>query len=90
MAGQLETAATAGVAVVLAIIGIVMYEAISAGLPGLTSGDVPIWSLKVRHRPCGQRHAASSGLLQTFQFLPACMHPCGGEMARLPQTARMN
>ena len=48
---QLETAATAGVAVVLAIIGIVMYEAISTGLPGLTSGDVPIWSLKVRRRP---------------------------------------
>ena len=45
---QLETAATAGVVVVLAVIGIVMYEAISAGLPGLASGDVPIWSLKVR------------------------------------------
>lgn len=45
---QLETAATAGVVVVLAVIGIVMYEAISAGLPGLASGDVPIWSLRVR------------------------------------------
>ena len=45
---QLETAATAGVVVVLAVIGIIMYEAISAGMPGLSSGDVPIWSLKVR------------------------------------------
>ena len=45
---QLEAAATAGVVVVLAVIGIVMYEAISTGLPGLASGDVPIWSLKVR------------------------------------------
>lgn len=45
---QLEKAATAGVVVVAAVIGIIMYEAIKAGLPGITSGEVPIWSLEVR------------------------------------------
>ncbi len=72
--GQLETAATAGVAVVLAIIGIVMYEAISAGLPGLTSGDVPIWSLKVRRGAyycrCRLKATYRRGLRQSS----ACKH----------------
>ena len=74
---QLETAATAGVIVVLAVIGIVMYEAISAGLPGLASGDVPIWSLKVR---------IEWGLLaqhsRTLQIGPSC--PC----PNLPHSTR--
>lgn len=46
---QLEKAATAGVVVVVAVIGIVMYEAIKAGLPGITSGELPIFSMQVRH-----------------------------------------
>ncbi len=64
---QLETAATAGVVVVLAVIGIVMYEAINAGLPGLASGDVPVWSLKVRRGrgPLTQQ-------LHTIQVVPCC------------------
>ena len=68
---QLETAATAGVVVVLAVIGIVMYEAISAGLPGLASGDVPIWSLKVRcaevHHPT-RPHTAGWAALSPCNF----------------------
>ena len=44
---QLEKAATAGVVVVVAIIGIIMYEAIRAGLPGITSGELPVFSMKV-------------------------------------------
>ena len=43
---QLETLATAGVVVVVAVLGIIMYEAIKAGLPGITSGELPLWSLK--------------------------------------------
>ena len=34
--------------VVVAVIGIVMYEAIKAGLPGITSGELPIFSMQVR------------------------------------------
>ena len=38
--------------VVVAVIGIIMYEAIIAGLPGITSGEMPIWKMEVRPRGC--------------------------------------
>lgn len=46
--------------VVAAIIGIIMYEAIKAGLPGITSGELPIWKLEVRSplRPAASRDGA--------------------------------
>lgn len=40
-------AATAGVVVVAVIIGIIMYESIKAGLPSITSGELPFWRLEV-------------------------------------------
>ena len=35
---------------VVAVIGIIMYDAIKAGLPGISSGEMPLWRLKVSLR----------------------------------------
>jgi amino acid permease len=40
---QLETAATAGVGLVLGLVALLAVRAAWAGLPGITSGDVPLW-----------------------------------------------
>ena len=45
---SLETAATAGVVIVLALAGIIVVEALRAGLPAIASGELPLWRLKAR------------------------------------------
>lgn len=44
---QLETAATAGVVLVLALIALLGKKAWDAGFPAIQTGDLPLWSLKV-------------------------------------------
>jgi hypothetical protein len=44
---QLETAATAGVVLVLALIVLLGKKAWDAGFPAIRTGDLPLWSLKV-------------------------------------------
>lgn len=43
---QLETAATAGVALVLGLIVLLGVRAFLAGFPGIVDGDVPLWSMR--------------------------------------------
>ena len=45
---SLETAATAGVVIVLALAGIIVAEALRAGLPAIASGELPLWRLQAR------------------------------------------
>lgn len=44
---QLETAATAGVLLVVCLIGLLAADAISSGFPAIKDGSLPLWSLKV-------------------------------------------
>lgn len=44
---QLESAATAGVVLVLALIGLLAAEALRTGFPAIRDGSLPLWSLKV-------------------------------------------
>jgi hypothetical protein len=45
---SLETAATAGVFIVLTLAGIIAVEALRAGLPAIASGELPLWELQAR------------------------------------------
>lgn len=45
---SLETAATAGVAIVLTMAGIIAVESLRAGLPAIASGEMPLWRLQAR------------------------------------------
>lgn len=68
---QLEAAATAGIALVLGLTALLAARAALAGFPGIASGDVPLWRLRVdghlpeafsvlgaRRRAAGRRPAA--------------------------------
>lgn len=44
---QLEVAASAGVALVAAVVGVVMYCALDAGLPAIHNGELPLWGMRV-------------------------------------------
>ncbi len=44
---QLEGAATCGVAMVLALVGLLGYDAAKAGFPAVRDGSLPIWTLQV-------------------------------------------
>lgn len=52
---QLEAAATLGVVVILAVLGIIIQTSIRAGLPAIRSGELPLWTFQVRlcpvHKP---------------------------------------
>jgi len=49
---SLETAATAGVFIVLALAGIIAVEALRAGQPAIASGELPLWELQARPHVC--------------------------------------
>lgn len=44
---QLETAATAGVVLVIGLIALLAAEAINSRFPAIQDGSLPLWSLKV-------------------------------------------
>ena len=44
---QLEAAATVGVAVILAVLGIIVQTSVHAGLPAIKSGELPLWKFEV-------------------------------------------
>ena len=44
---QLELAASAGAAVIIAIIAIVVHAAISTGFPAIATGELPLYTLQV-------------------------------------------
>lgn len=44
---QLEAVATLGVAVILAVLGIIVQQSIHAGLPAIRSGELPLWQPEV-------------------------------------------
>lgn len=48
---QLEAAATLGVVVILAVLGIIVQTSIHAGLPAIRSGELPLWTFQVRLSP---------------------------------------
>jgi hypothetical protein len=50
--GQLEGAATCGVAMVLALVALLGYDAAKAGFPAVRDGSLPIWTLQVRLGCC--------------------------------------
>ena len=45
---QLESVATVGVVVILAVLGIIVHTSIQAGLPAIKSGELPLWTFQVR------------------------------------------
>lgn len=45
---SLETAAQAGVLIVIGLAGIIVTEAALAGFPAIRSGELPVWGIKVR------------------------------------------
>jgi hypothetical protein len=47
---QFEKAATVGVLVVVILMAIIIYKAVTLGFPAITSGELPIFSLKVDSR----------------------------------------
>ena len=64
---QLELAASAGAAVIIAIIAIVVHAAISTGFPAIATGELPLYTLQVTFQclcPCS--HQASPPLPPTF------------------------
>lgn len=44
---SLETAAQAGVVIVVALAGIIVNEAALAGFPAIHNGELPLWCIKV-------------------------------------------
>ena len=48
---QLEAVATAGVIVILAVLGIIIQTSIHAGLPAIRSGELPVWQVEVSALP---------------------------------------
>lgn len=44
---SLETAAQAGVVIVVALAGIIINEAALAGFPAIQNGELPLWCIKV-------------------------------------------
>lgn len=49
---QLEKAATAGVVLVVGLIGLLAFEAVGEHFPAVQAGELPLWSLKVdEHLP---------------------------------------
>lgn len=44
---SLETAAQAGVLIVMALAGIIVTEAAQYGFPAIRSGELPLWGIKV-------------------------------------------
>ncbi len=47
---SLETAAQAGVVIVIALAGIIVTEAVQYGFPAIYNGELPLWGIKV----CGE------------------------------------
>ncbi|KAK9845342.1 hypothetical protein WJX81_003878 [Elliptochloris bilobata] len=73
---SLETAATAGVAIVLALAGIICVEALRAGLPAIASGELPLWRLQGG----GSDLPESFAVLGFAFYLQPCLLPLLAEM----------
>lgn len=66
---QLEAAATAGVALVLCLVGLLGARAVVAGFPAIADGEVPLWSMTPdKHLP-----EAFSVLAYAFYMQPMMM-----------------
>lgn len=48
---SLESAGTAGLLVILAVMGIIISQSIHTGMPAIHTGEMPLWSVKVKHLP---------------------------------------
>lgn len=62
---SLELAGTAGLVVIIAVMGIILYQSVHTGMPAIQSGEMPLWTVKVftsntplpvpfLHRPCAK------------------------------------
>lgn len=45
---SLELAGTAGLVVIVAVMGIIIFQSIHSGMPAIQSGEMPLWSVRVR------------------------------------------
>jgi hypothetical protein len=66
---SLETAAAVGMLVVVALLGVLAVGALSAGLPAVMDGELPLWSLKVGRSASGlscQHTQLQLGLARCF------------------------
>lgn len=45
---SLELAGTAGLVVIIAVMGIIIFQSIHTGMPAISSGEMPLWSVKVK------------------------------------------
>ncbi|KAI8464659.1 MAG: transmembrane amino acid transporter protein-domain-containing protein [Monoraphidium minutum] len=66
---QLETAASAGVALVLGLVVLLGVRAVAAGFPGVADGEVPVWRVHVD----GHLPEAFSVLAYAFYMQPMMM-----------------
>ncbi|GBF99780.1 amino acid transporter [Raphidocelis subcapitata] len=66
---QLETAATAGVGLVLGLIALLAVRAAAAGFPGIRDGEVPLWRMRLD----GRLPEAFSILAYAFYMQPMMM-----------------
>ena len=49
---SLELAGTAGLIVIVAVMGIIIFQSINTGMPAISSGEMPLLSVKVQqHKP---------------------------------------
>lgn len=44
-------AGTVGLTVIVAVMGIIIYQSVAAGLPAIKNGELPLWKLEVRFLP---------------------------------------
>lgn len=71
---SLENAGTAGLTVIVAVMGIIIYQSVAAGLPAIANGELPLWRLEVRHRhpatPSYQANRIAASVLADVLQLP--------------------
>lgn len=85
---SLELAGTAGLVVIVAVMGIIIYQSSSAGFPAVTSGDFPLWRVKVTRELPEAMSVMGFAFYVTPMLLPLRAEmPAGKEGDRLANKA---
>lgn len=82
----LETVSTAGMGVVLLLFGVLTYDAVSTGFRGVTSGEVPLWSIR---NASGADIGNAFALIGFSFYLHPLMMPMLAEMPPGPRGVRI-
>ena len=82
----LETVSTIGMSVILALFAVLTYDAVASGFRGVTSGEVPLWSLS---GASGAAVADAFALIGFSFYLHPLMMPMLSEMPPGPVGVRI-